>query len=108
MVKFLALVEQDIEGALLYTAREFGTRKYADYAALIEEALEVLAEEPTRGRRRPEIHRSAWTYAIAKPGRRARHVFLYRLADDGSAVIYGLLYDGMNLPEHWRSRESQE
>ena len=104
MFKHLPIVERDIEDTLLYTAREHGPRKYADYAALIEEALEVLADEPVRGMHRPDIHPEAWIYKIAKRGRRARYLFLYRLGQDGIAVIYGLLYDGMNLPEQWRKR----
>jgi plasmid stabilization system protein ParE len=98
-------LEQDIEDALVFTARRYGIGKYLEYAALIEEALEELDADPRAGRPRPYIHEQAWVYRIAKPGRKARHVFLYRIAEGGYAVIYGLFYDGMNLPNAWKGRK---
>jgi toxin ParE1/3/4 len=105
VVRFLPAVEEDVEHVLLYTAKTFGMRKYVEYAALIEEALEALADNPEAGRKRPDIHPEAWTLHIAKPGRRARHLLLYRVAQDGTAVIHGLFYDAMDLPQQWRQRD---
>jgi hypothetical protein len=44
-----------------------------------------------------------WTYRISRPGRRARHVFLYEIVDE-AAQIYGFFYDGMDLPNRLGER----
>jgi plasmid stabilization system protein ParE len=71
----------DIERALRQTRRRFGHSKYIDYAALIEEALQRLGDNPHSGKPRPDIHPVAWIYNIAQLGRRARHLFLYEIVD---------------------------
>ncbi len=48
-VRRLRAVDDDIEHALRYTLRTYGVHKYQDYAALIQEALETLAENPEAG-----------------------------------------------------------
>lgn len=57
---------------------------------------------PTKGKRRLEIHPDAWTYHIARPGRRARHLFLYRIWE--AVEVARFLYDAMDLPRQ-RPRE---
>jgi plasmid stabilization system protein ParE len=101
--RLIPAAEADIEEALTDTLSKYGFAKYADYTLLIQEALEELAEDPHAGKRREYIHPDAWAYRIAKRGRRARHVFLYEIID-GIACIYGLFYDGMDLPVHWQTR----
>jgi plasmid stabilization system protein ParE len=80
-VRQLLAVDSDIENALRRTRRKFGVHKYNDYAALIEEALEALGADPKAGRARPDIDPEAWILPIGKPGRRARHVLMYRIVD---------------------------
>ena len=55
VVRLLLAVASDIEDALRHTLRRYGAKKYNDYAALIEEALEALGDDPNAGRARPEI-----------------------------------------------------
>jgi plasmid stabilization system protein ParE len=102
--RFVPAVEADIERALRYTRRRFGHAKYLEYAALIEEALQDLGANARSGKLRPLIHPDAWIYEIAQPGRKARHLFLYEIVDD-RAYLYGLLYDGMDLPARWKRRK---
>ena len=99
----LPIVRQDIRDAVAYTLRRYGALKAKDYAALVREALHALAADPQSGRHRPDVHPDAWIYPIKKPGRDARHLFLYEIIED-RAQIYGLLYDGMDLPQHWQAR----
>jgi plasmid stabilization system protein ParE len=101
----VAAAEADIDEALLNTLAKWGEQKFERYIGLIEEALATLAENPRAGRPCPEIDALAWTYRIAKPGRRARHTFVYEIVDD-TAHVYGLLYDGMDLKHRWRERRS--
>jgi plasmid stabilization system protein ParE len=84
---------------LVYTRDTFGVFKAREYAALIRVALRELAKSPAVGKKRPEIHPEAWTYHIGKPGKRARHLFLYRVR--GTTEIARFLYDAMDLPRQW-------
>lgn len=102
--RFVPALEADIERVLRYTRRKFGQAKYLDYAALIEEALKKLAADARSGKLRSHIHPDAWIYEIAQPGRKARHLFLYEIVDD-RPFIYGLFYDGMDLPARWKRRK---
>jgi toxin ParE1/3/4 len=106
-LRLLLAVDSDIENALRRTRLKFGVRKYNDYAALIEEALEALGADPKVGRPRPDIDPEAWILPIGKPGRRARHVLMYRIVDPELVEVFALAYDAMNLPRRWRSRSSE-
>lgn len=103
-VRTLLAADADIEHALLYTLRTYGVRKYDDYGALIQEALERLAADPEAGRNRQDIDPGAWTLHIAKPGRAARHLLMYRIVSDDLVEVLALAYDAMDLPRRWRAR----
>jgi toxin ParE1/3/4 len=103
-VRALLAVDGDIEDALRYTLGTYGVHKYEEYVALIEEAFEKLAANPEAGRTRPDIDPEAYTYRIARRGRRARHVILYRIVSPDLVEVLALAYDAMDLPRHWRSR----
>ena len=101
-VRILPAVRGDIEDALTLTLRKFGERKYNGYRDLIRAAIERIAANPDdpRARRRPEIHAKARTFHIGRRNQRARHFFLYRVADDGVVEFARFLYDGMDLAQH--------
>jgi toxin ParE1/3/4 len=103
-VRVLLAVDGDIEDALRYTLGTYGVHKYEEYVVLIEEAFETLAADPEAGRARPDIGPEARTYRIARRGRRARHVVLYRIVGADVVEVLALAYDAMDLPRHWRSR----
>lgn len=97
--------EADIDEALLNTLTRWGRDKYEQYLSLIEEALEALANNPHSGPPKPTIHPDARVYLLGKPGRRARHLFVYEIVDE-TAHIYGLIYDARDLPRIWKQRKS--
>jgi plasmid stabilization system protein ParE len=101
-VVVLPRAEAQIIDVLGHTLDAFGEAKYVEYRELIEHALSTLAATPTAGKRRSDIHPDAWTFHIARPGRRARHLFLYRVRD--SVEVARFLYDAMDLPRQ-RPRE---
>ena len=68
---------QDIRDVLAFTLEKFGLAKAQEYASLIRLALNELVKNPRVGRPRRDIHPDAWVYPIARPGRNARHHFLY-------------------------------
>ena len=97
----LALQAQvDISEVRSYTEQKFGALKLQEYDELIESALEVLAENPRIGRQRPEIRSGAWTYHISKPGKKARHLFIYRINNDSIVEVARFLHDSMDLVRH--------
>ena len=107
-VRALLAVESDIEHALRFTLQTFGVQKYHDYAALIEEAFAVLADNPDAGRARTDIDPEAWILPISKPGRNARHVLLYRIVHKDLVEVFALAHDAMDLPRRWRSRSESQ
>jgi plasmid stabilization system protein ParE len=94
---------QDIRDALAFTKKRYGDAKAREYASLIRLALHAITSDAHAGKPRPEIDPGAFVYPIARPGRNAPHLFLYEIVDD-EARIYGLFYDGMDLPVHWKGR----
>jgi plasmid stabilization system protein ParE len=95
-IVILPRVHAQIVDVLRCTREQFGEAKYLEYRELISLALTTLESTPTAGKHRPEIHPDAWTYHIGRPGRKARHLFLYRIRD--VVEIARFLYDAMDLP----------
>jgi toxin ParE1/3/4 len=96
------LAIRDIENVLAYTIRQFGERKQREYQQLIRRALSDIAADPDRlpAKPRVDIHPDARTFHIARPGRPARHFFLFRLAGSEFVDIGRLLHDSMDLRQH--------
>lgn len=95
-VVILPRANAEIIDVLDFTREQFGEAKYLEYRELISLALATLEATPTAGKYRPEIHPDAWTYHIGRSGRKARHLFLYRIRE--VAEIARFLYDAMDLP----------
>ena len=87
-----------IREVLVFTRDRFGVLKAREYSLLIRLALRELDENADVGKRRPEIHPDAWTYHIGKRGKKARHLFLYRIRE--TVEVARFLYDAMDLPHH--------
>ena len=95
---------QDILDVLKFTRDRFGATKAQDYASLIRLALRDLVLSPRTGQPRQDIDADAWIYPITRPGRKARHVFLYEIVND-EPRIYGFFYDAMDLIRQWQTRK---
>jgi toxin ParE1/3/4 len=93
---------RDIEQAIAYTLQHFGERKHEVYKSLIREALADVAAHPLAppAKPRPELHRNARTFHIARKGKPARHFFLYRVVGKEFLDIGRLLHDSMDLQRH--------
>ena len=94
------LAEQDIDDARRFTREKFGLAKDREYRELILFALKALEQDSEAGKARPDIRPYARTLHISRSGKRARHLFLYRIDLDGQVQIARFLYDGMDLPRH--------
>jgi toxin ParE1/3/4 len=101
-LRISATARRDIEDVLAYTLAQFGERKRAEYRLLIQLALADIRADPnkTPAKRRPELHRDARTFHIARAGRRARHFLLFRVVDGEIVEIGRLLHDAMELRRH--------
>jgi toxin ParE1/3/4 len=90
---------RDISDALDFTLKQFGEKQRTQYQRIIRETLEELAADPDNRRikRRPEIHPDARTIHLGRRGRRARHLFLYRVVDNRFVDVARLLHDSMDL-----------
>jgi len=96
------LAKADIRKVIRNTRRRWGQGKVLEYRDLIEEARQQLSEDPRAGRPCPGVDPQAFFYPISQPGRRARHVFLYRLIEDGEAIeLVRFIYDSSDLARHW-------
>ena len=104
--------QDDIADLLAWTARRFGARARARYAALLAAALADLAADPARpaSAPRPELGAGVRSYHLRhsrKRGRtedapvgRPRHVVLYRTDPAGTVEVGRILYDAMELERH--------
>ena len=98
-VIILPFAEAQMAEALVYTFERYGEAKFVEYLDLIELAVQTLTDDPRAGRHRPVVHPDAWIYPIQQRGRKARHLFLYRIRTE--VEIARFLYDGMDLERHW-------
>lgn len=102
VVELSPLSELQILEALVFTLEKFGPKQQARYEVLIEQAIDTLRDKPHEGRERPEIAPGAWTLHIKRRGRRARHLFLYRIHEGSRLVqVVAFIHDGSDIPSHW-------
>ncbi|MEO0515329.1 MAG: type II toxin-antitoxin system RelE/ParE family toxin [Planctomycetota bacterium] len=93
---------RDIEAALQNTLDRFGLTKHDDYRELVRLALTAIANDPEAlpAKHRDDLHLDVLIFHIGRTGRKARHFFVYRIADDGVVEVARLLYDGMDIVKH--------
>ena len=94
-----ASARRDIGNALQHSGRRWGAAQRRQYRTLIENALNDLLENPQHpaSRTRDEIRPGLRSFHIARPGRPARHLVVYRIAPDGGIHVIRLLHDAMEL-----------
>ena len=71
----------DIEEIWNYTTEQWGADQAEEYVRMLQQAIELLAREPTRGRSIEEIRSGYRKYPAAS------HMLFYRMTDDGIAWI---------------------
>jgi toxin ParE1/3/4 len=101
-IKISSKARSDIEAVLVWTLNNFGQNKHDEYVELLGLALNEIAVNPKciRARQRPELHRNAWVIHIARRGRKARHLFIYRIDPKGHIEVSRFLHDSMDLRMH--------
>lgn len=90
----------DLLDVKAYTLEHYGFGQLEMYESLIEAALERIAEDPLSRSERKELQPGVRSRHIGQPGRRARHVFFYRVGSDGVVEIIRFLHDAMDFVRH--------
>jgi toxin ParE1/3/4 len=90
----------DLIDVKAYTLQAYGFDQLAAYETLIEAALDRIAANPTSGRERHDLRTGVRSRHIGQPGHRARHLFFYRVGDDGVVEIIRFLDDSMDFARH--------
>lgn len=91
---------RDIVEIVRFTKERWGVGQAAIYAALIEQALVAIAEDPARGRPRDDLLPGLLAVPIRRPGQPARHVVFYRVTAAGTAEVIRVLHDAMDVKQH--------
>jgi toxin ParE1/3/4 len=92
--------ERDADAAIAESDRLFGETQAKRYAALIDQAIAEIAENPRSARStgHPELGVDVRTLRIARRGQRASHVIVFRVPADGAIEILRVLHDRMDFP----------
>lgn len=101
------LAEDDLAGLANWTAQTFGARQAEAYVDAVLDAIDELlaGQAPLRSKARDEIAEGLRSLHMAKPGRRGRHMLLYR-EENGVVTIVRILHDSMELRRHLPEEES--
>jgi len=101
-VRFSADADRDITAVGEWTLENFGARQRAAYATLINLAIQEIASnaDTPLARRRPDLGREVSVMPIARTGRPARHILVFRMHANNDIEILRLLHDSMDLPRH--------
>lgn len=102
-----ARADRDMKDVLRWTLDRYGERQHDAYLELINLALNDIQTDPENPRalRRAGLHESLRCLHIARRGRQASHLFVYRLNRDGSIGVIRFLHDMMDVARHVPSRD---
>jgi toxin ParE1/3/4 len=85
--------EDDLEDIFSYTLQTWGEQQLADYAGVIERALEAIASNPFLGHSRADL----------TPGYRCfiagRHLIIYRIEEE-TIYVLRVLHERMDIRRH--------
>ena len=101
-VRLGTLAELDFANILTSTTENFGARQSRVYRDTLVAAIRELARGPdvVGSKRRDDIMPGHHTLHVARHGRRARHLLLYRIVDRRMIEIVRILHDRMDLRRH--------
>jgi toxin ParE1/3/4 len=85
-----------------WTAEQFERRQASVYRQTLITALSALSDDPLVPDNHPrdDIQPGLCSLHVARRGRRARHLILYRISDQGTLDILRILHDSMDVGRH--------
>jgi toxin ParE1/3/4 len=103
-VRLSAAAEKDFAEVVDWTVARFGAQQAEIYAGIVAAAIKELHAGPDVAGAKPrdEIGRGIFSLHVARRGKKARHVVIYRAAPDQarSIDVVRILHDAMDLPRH--------
>jgi len=109
-IRLGAAAELDFANILKWTSENFGARQLRVYRNTIVKAIGELAEgaDVAGSKARDEITPGHRTLHVARQGRRARQVLMYRIAPNSTIEIVRILHDRMDLQRYVPLAPGQE
>jgi len=95
--------ERDFFSILRWTTEQFGKRQARVYEKTLRSAMKALASGPDAlgCRARPELGADVASLHVARQGRRARHLIVFRAhANLATIEVLRILHDSMELARH--------
>lgn len=85
--------KDDLEEIYDYSVATWGIEQAEDYVRLLQNAIEVVAEDPRRGRPCHEVRKGYRKYRVGS------HMLFYRIVDAGVDVVR-ILHGRMDFERH--------
>lgn len=86
--------DRDLEEIWDYTDQKWGRTQACAYLTRLEDRMRVLADNPSRGRKRLEVSGMPMSFHEGK------HMIFYRPTEDGIEVLR-VLHDSMDFSRHF-------
>ena len=101
-VRLGAVAKKDFARILKYTKDSFGERQAAVYKTALLETIAKLAAGPDApgSHAREDLGSQMRTLHVARDGRRAPHLLVYRASSGDVIEILRILHERMDLPRH--------
>jgi toxin ParE1/3/4 len=101
-VRLSAAARRDFIEIIRWTTRRFGADQARRYSEAINRLLAELAAGPelAGSRSRADLGPTVRVVVIARHGRRARHLLVYRVTGGSRLEVIRILHDAMDLARH--------
>lgn len=96
-IRFTKTADRDLSSIHLFTYEKWGSEQARKYAALLEDALIKIAEEPERVGTRDQSSLRPRCRSIHVQ----RHFIFYRIAADDALEVLRILHDAMDIERHF-------
>lgn len=109
-VELSAAAEADLRHIVRWTRARFGEAQARRYAQILNDALRALRDGPAAPgvRDRKELGLGYKSVHAARPGRRARHIILFRIGerpDMAGIYVVRVLHEAMDIAAHLPEEE---
>jgi toxin ParE1/3/4 len=114
-VRLSGPAQADLDRILQHSFDACGEKARDRLEELLRAGLQLIADDPWRGRRRDDIRADFLTFHLSLARRTARkrgatvthprHLFVYHVLSDDVVEVLRVLHDAMDLPQHLPSAE---
>lgn len=90
---------RDIIEVIAYTKERWGIIQAREYRKLLQEAIEAIVKDPSRGKPRDDVRPGIRAFHIGQRGRPARHILFYQLGANTLEIVR-FLHHAMDFGRH--------